>query len=129
MALSEKANRIKGRMMSVVMEQREHTAVEEECRDWLSWYENHCDGEAESITAELLRSRLEVRRRLAEAQLHNIALLGRVTLTPFQRRIMRLRYVQGRTWSCIVEEVGKSKQYVLKEHNRALETLAKTVGS
>ena len=126
--LSEKAQDIKNEMQRVVADKRELEAVEAEWRDLLLLEEERLceltDGELPIIT-ELFAERAALRKTLATHQLQNIVRLQHAVLTPLQRRVMRLRYVQGQTWTNIVGDLKKTKQYLLREHNKALETLAK----
>ena len=128
MALSEKAQQVKTAMQRVVADKRELEAVEAEWRDLLALEEERLcsltDGELPIVT-ELFDERIGLRKTLATHQLQNIVRLQHASFTPLQRRIMRLRYVQGRTWSDIVGVLDKTKQYLLREHNKALEILAK----
>lgn len=128
MALSEKAQELKTQMQAVVADKRELEAVEAEWRDLLEFEEERLcgitDGELPIVT-ELFEERRRLRKVLATHQLQNIARLQRAGLTPLQGRVLRLRYVQGRTWKEIVGYLEKTKQYLLREHNKALEILAK----
>ena len=128
MALSEKAREVKTVMQRVVADKRELEAVEAEWRDLLLLEEERLcklsDGELPIIT-ELFEERSALRKTLATHQLQNVVRLQHVSFTPLQRRIMRLRYVQGRAWKDIVGVLDKTKQYLLREHNKALEILAK----
>ncbi len=128
MGLSEKACELKTQMQAVVADKRELEAVEAEWRDLLLLEEERLcgltDGELPIVT-ELFDERQRFRKVLATHQLQNIARLQHATLTPLQRRVMRLRYVQGRAWREIVGDLQKTKQYLLREHNKALEILAK----
>ena len=128
MALSEKAQTIKCEMQAVVADKRELEAVEAEWRELLLLEEERLceltDGELPIVT-ELFEERQRLRKRLATHQLRNFARLQHAPMIPLWRRIMRLRYIQGRTWSDIVGVLNKTKQYILREHNKALETLAK----
>ncbi len=128
MSLSEKAQELKTQMQAVVADKRELEAVEAEWRELLLLEEERLceitDGELPVIT-ELFRERQALRKRLATHQLRNFVRLQHASLTPLMRRIMRLRYVQGRTWSDIVGALDRTKQYLLREHNKALEALAK----
>lgn len=128
MALSEKAQELKTQMQVVVADKRELEAVEAEWRDLLVFEEERLcgitDGELPIVT-ELFDERQRLRKALAMHQLQNITRLQHAALTPLQRRIMRLRYVQGYAWREIVGDLKKTKQYLLREHNKALEILAK----
>lgn len=127
MSLSEKAQELKTQMQAVVADKRELEAVEAEWRDLLDFEEERLcgitDGELPIVT-ELFDERGRLRKMLATHQLQNIVRLQHATLTPLQRRIFRLRYVQGRSWRDIVGCLEKTKQYLLREHNKALEILA-----
>lgn len=126
MALSVGAEKIKAELQKTVALRRELRAMDEEWEDILA-LEEEFNG-LEDVDVQLLHDlhgeRMAVRRSLAAAQLRNFARIQHVLLTDFQRRIMRLRYVQGLTWSDLVGRVGHSKQYILREHNKALERLA-----
>ena len=128
MALSEQAQALKTQMQAVVADKRELEAVEAEWRDLLEFEEERLcgitDGELPIVT-ELFDERHRLRKALATHQLQNMARLQHALLTPLQRRVMRLRYVQGRAWREIVGYLGKTKQYLMREHNKALEILAK----
>lgn len=126
--LSEKAQKLKTQMQAAVADKRELEAVEAEWHDLLLLEEERLcqltDGELPIIT-ELFEERQALRKRLATHQLRNFVRLQQLPMTPLQRRVMRMRYVQGRTWSDIVGALDKTKQYILREHNKALEMLAK----
>ena len=128
MGLSEKAQELKTQMQAVVADKRELEAVEAEWRDLLDFEEERLcgltDGELPIVT-ELFDERGRLRKALATHQLQNIVRLQHAAITPLQRRVLRLRYVQGNTWKEIVGYLGKTKQYLLREHNKALEILAK----
>ena len=127
MALSEKAQEVKTIMQRVVADKRELEAVEAEWRDLLLLEEERLCGLMEGelpIVTELFEERIALRKTLATHQLQNIVRLQHAPLTPLAQRIMRLRYVQGRTWRDIVGVLDKTKQYLLREHNKALEILA-----
>jgi len=128
MALSEQAQALKTQMQAVVADKRELEAVEAEWRDILLFEEERLCGITDSelpIVAELFDERQRLRKALATHQLQNVTRLQHAALTPLQRRVMRLRYVQGRAWREIVGDLKKTKQYLLREHNKALEILAK----
>ena len=115
---------IKKEMMVVVTLRRELEAVEREWRDLLTILENGEWNESESAIAEAVnRERMQLRRELTRCQLKNWARLSRVPLTPLQRRVLGLRFVQACPWSEIVARVQKAKQYLLREHNKALDAI------
>ncbi len=128
MALSDKAQELKTEMQRVVADTRELEAVESEWRELLFLEEERlCDATDEElpIITELFAERAALRKILATHQLHNIVRLQHAPLSALQRRIMRLRYVKGNTWRDIIGVLNKTKQYLLREHNKALEILAK----
>lgn len=128
MGLSEKAQELKTQMQAVVADKRELEAVEAEWRDLLDFEEERLCGIADGelpIVTELFDERRRLRKAIATHQLQNIVRLQHAAITPLQRRVLRLRYVQGNTWKEIVGYLGKTKQYLLREHNKALEILAK----
>ena len=125
MALSVSAEKMKTELQKVVALRRELRALDEEWQDILALEEEFSG--LEEVDMQLLHDlhaeRLAMRKVLAAAQLRNFSRIQHTLLTDFQRRIMRLRYVQGLTWGDLVERVGNSKQYILREHNKALERL------
>ena len=128
MSVSEQAQAVKADLQRVVADRRELEAVEAEWRDWLTLEEERLEmmtDEELPMIAELFAERQAVRKTLAAHQLHNVSVLQKAVLSGLQRRVMRMRYVQGRTWSEIVGDLQKTKQYLLREHNKALEILAK----
>lgn len=127
--LSKQAECVKNEMLEAVTWRRELTALEEEWCDLLAVLEDAVGETAASsfaIAQVVNAERMTLRRQLAEAQLRNWARICKAPLTPLQHRILGLRFVQGCTWGDLVERVGKAKQYLLREHNKALEILAKT---
>ena len=109
---------VKKEMMAAVTLRRELEAVEREWRDLLAILEDGELNESEYTIAEAVnRERMQLRRELTRCQLKNWARLCRAPLTPLQRRILGLRFVQSCTWSDIVSRVQKAKQYLLREHN------------
>ena len=128
MALSEKAQELKTQMQAVIADKRELEAVEAEWRDLLLLEEERLCGITDNelpIVTELFDERKRLRKALATHQLQNVIRLQHAALTPLQRRVMRLRYVRGCAWREIVGDLVKTKQYLLREHNKALEILAK----
>ncbi len=125
MALSVGAEKIKTELQKVVALRRELRAMDEEWQDILALEEEFSG--LEEVDMHLLHDlhteRMAVRKALAAAQLRNFSRIQHTLLTDFQRRIMRLRYVQGLTWSDLIVRIGNSKQYILREHNKALERL------
>ena len=123
MALSERAIQVKNELMRAVALKRALTAALREWEDVLlleEWLPSACQW-AQEIHSE----RYALQKELAEAQLNNWVRIRRVPLKDTQWRVLRLRYVLCLTWSEIVARVGCSKQYLLRVHNEALETLAK----
>lgn len=125
MALSERAIQVKEQLTVAVTLTRALEAARQEWEDLLYLGEAaEWQPLAEQWVANVQAERYALQKQLAEAQLKNWAMLRRVRLTDGQWRIMRLRYVQGLTWAQMEERCGCSKQYLLREHNRALEQLA-----
>ena len=126
MALSAGAEKIKAELQKAVALRRELTAMDEEWQDMLALEEESTGWEAMDMQFlhDLHTERLAVRKALAARQLRNLARLQHTLLTDVQRRVMRLRYLQCLTWGDLIERMGYSKQYVLREHNKALERLA-----
>lgn len=130
MALSKQAEALKNRLQAVVADMRELEAVEAEWRDWLYREEEYePSGEEDVCTLtvfeELYAERKALQKQVAKRQLQNWVVLQYARVNGLQRRILRLRYIQGRSWGDIIEAVGKSKQYLLREHNKALEALCR----
>ena len=121
-------------MMQAVTLRREWEALETEWRDLLAALEGDTlagegvfstvDEDGLTLAQTVDRERMAVRRALTERQLRNWARIRSGGLTPLQQRILGLRFVQGCTWGDLVARVGKAKQYLLREHNKALEQLA-----
>ncbi len=126
MGLSERAQVLKGELLQVVTGKQELKALEAEWQDALLWSEemlyDAADGQSPLIL-ELAAERQRLRQWVAVRQMHNYMRLQAIPMTPLQRLVMRLRYVQGHTWGEIVQSVGKSKQYLLRQHNRVLEQM------
>lgn len=132
MALSKQAEALKNRLQAVVADMRELEAVEAEWRDWLyreEEYEPSCEEDlcALSVFEELYAERKTLQKQVAKRQLQNWVVLQYARVNGLQRRLLRMRYIQGRPWSNIIETIGKSKQYLLREHNKALEALCRQV--
>ena len=130
--IGKQAETVKNEMMQAVLLRRELEALEQEWSDLLAVLEDAVGETAASsfaIAQVVNAERMAIRRRLAEAQLRNWARIGGAPLTPLQHRILGMRFVQGCTWGDLVDRIGKAKQYLLREHNKALETLAKTAAS
>lgn len=122
MAISKQAERVKTEMSAVVQLQKELAALEAEWQDLL-YLEDGGGEERLAWLQSLHAERTALRKRLAAAQLHNWARLQHTLMTDLQRRILRLRYIQGTPWSAVIVRVGKTKSYLLREHNKALERL------
>lgn len=130
--ITKQAETVKQEMMQAVTWRRELDALEQEWSDLLAVLEDAVGETAASsfaIAEVVNEERMLIRRRLAEAQLRNWARIHKAPLSPLQHRILGLRFVQGCTWGDLVERVGKAKQYLLREHNKALEILAKSAVS
>ena len=130
MALSEGAVRLKQELMRAVTYQRALEAARLEWEDLLSLEETaEWQPLSDKWVQEAQAERYALQKQLAQAQLENWARIRRVKLTDNRWRILRLRYVQGFTWARIVARCGCSKQYILREHNRALEQIAAGEGA
>ncbi len=128
MALSKTAEAVKQEMMTAVQLKREVEALEKEWSDLLLALEGDvCEEDGFGVAEQVQRERLALRRRLTRQQLKNWARVSGATLTPLQRRVLGLRYVQGCTWGDLTARLKKAKQYLLREHNKALEMLAQQV--
>lgn len=128
MALSKQAEALKNRLQALVVDKRELEAVQAEWRDWL-YREEECEEEtcALSVLEELYAERKALQKQVAKRQLQNWVVLQYAQVSGLQRRLLRMRYIQGRPWSNIIDSLGKSKQYLLREHNKALELLCRQV--
>lgn len=127
MALSERAMALKTDLQAVLADKRELEAIEQEWRDLLLFedvLDELSDGELPMVS-ELFHERQALRKQLAIHQLKNWAVLQHFTGTGLQRRLLRLRYIRGLPWTAIFETLDFSKQHVMREHNKALESLAK----
>ncbi len=124
MAISKEAETVKNEMMATVTMRRELVALEEEWRGLLDVLEDADEGSF-ALAEAVNRERMALRRTLTVQQLRNWARIQAGGLSPLQGRILGLRFVQGCTWSDITARLKKAKQYLLREHNKALETLAR----
>ena len=121
MALSERARAVKKQMSTAVALRREWELMREEWRQMATGDE--CLGE--ELIWQLLLEKRTLQRELTAVALKNLAWLQRCGLSERHRKLLCMRYVQGRSWAEIIDRLGKSKQYVLREHNRALEQVVK----
>ena len=119
MALSERARTVKAELARVVEQTRLLQAAREEWEELLR-LEEHL-AVAEDWAAEIHSQRYALQKELAQAQLNNWTRLRKAALTDGEWKVMRWRYVEGLAWSDIIARAGKSKQYLLRLHNRALE--------
>ena len=127
MALSKRAEALKAQLQQVVTGKRELEALELEWRALLEFEEERlceqlCGGEMPCIE-ELYHERLALRRQVAVWQLENYRRLQHVTMSGLQRQIMRLRYIQGKPWGEMEELLCKTRQYLLRQHNKVLERM------
>lgn len=129
MALSVNAQKMKSELQKTVVLRRELQAIDEEWRDILALEEEFVGLEEVDMQVlhDLYSERAAHRKALAAAQLRNFSLIQHTPLTDLQRRVMKLRYVQGLTWGDLIERVGHCKQHILREHNKALEKVAQKV--
>lgn len=121
MALSERARTVK-KQLSVVLSLRQVlTAVEEEWREMAGREELL----GEDVIWQLILEKRALQRQLAAAGLRNWVRLRQAGLNDRRQRLLRLRYVNGEPWSLIVTVMGRSRQYLMREHNKALEQVAR----
>lgn len=127
MALSKQAEVLKAQMGCVVAHRRELGAVEQEWRELLAMWE---EAELPMMTAslalakEICRQRYALRRVLTAEQLVNWSRIsGCAALSPFQRRVLGMRYVRGCSWGDMTVRLSRARQYLLREHNKGLERL------
>ena len=122
--LSERAKAVKKSLSGVLALRQALTATEEE------WQElSQTDGLlGEDLVWQLILEKRALERQLAAAGLKNWVRIRQGGLNDRRQRLMRLRYVKGEPWSVIVTACAKSKQYLMREHNKALEQLARTEG-
>lgn len=67
----------------------------------------------EGKISELDRTLLEIESAIAK-------------LPSTERQIIRLRYIQGKTWDAVADSVGYCRQQVFRIHKKALARLAQT---
>ena len=120
MALSKTAMAMKQKMSAVITLRRALEAMERE------WQELASADEAlgEELVWQLLLEKRHLQRQAAQRGLQNWVLLRRANLNERRFRLMKRRYVDGMPWSKVIALCGHSKQYLMREHNRALEQVA-----
>ena len=123
MAMSAEAEAIKNEMMTARFVRQELEQLEREWQDVLLVLEEQGEAAEYAVLDAMNEERCVLRRQLAERQLRNWARISAGALTPLQRRILGLRYVRGCSWSDVIERIGKVRQYLFREHNKALEKL------
>ena len=123
MAMSAEAEAIKKEMMAARIVRQELEQLEREWQDVLLVLEEQGEAAEYAVLDTMNEERCALRRQLAEQQLRNWARISAGDLTPLQRRVLGLRYVRGCSWSDIIGRVGKVRQYLFREHNKALEKL------
>lgn len=123
MAISIRGERLKREMAEAVTLRRESDALEREWRELLEALEELPDEDL-GVAQAVNRERMAVRRALTQRQLTNWARITAGDLTPLQRRILGLRYVRGCSWGDIIAQLKKARQYLHREHNKALDKLA-----
>ncbi len=123
MAISVEAQAVKNEMMAVLTVRQELEMLEAEWQDLLFVLEEQGEAAEYGVLDTLNEQRVALRRQLAERQVRNWARITAGGLSPLQRRVLGLRYVRGCPWSDVVRQVGKVRQYLFREHNKALEKL------
>ncbi len=122
--MSERAKAVKASMSGVLALRQALTAAQEEWREL-----SQTDGLlGEDLVWQLILEKRALERQLAAAGLKNWVRMRRAGLNDRRQRLLRLRYVKGEPWSVIVTNMGKSKQYLIREHNKALEQMVRTEG-
>ena len=124
MALSRAAMMVKKRMSGVVTVQRALEAMKQE------WQELASDDRAlgEELVWQLLLEKRQLQRQAAACGLKNWVLLRRAGITGRRLQLMKLRYVKGLSWTEVIKTMDRSKQHLMREHNRALEMIAAAGG-
>lgn len=118
--LSKRAQALKKTMTAAVIARRAVSAAEDEWRELAQ----QDDELGEPLIWQLLAEKHALRRQWAALGLRNLARLQHSGLNDRRKRLLRLRYVQGLSWSAVTDAFGCSRQYLMREHNRALELLA-----
>ena len=125
MAIGMIAEEIKQEMMEAVTLRREWEMLEQERHDLLLALEESVATESDFVIAEEVARECEaLRRALTKRQLRNWARINRVPMTPLQKRVLGMRFVRGCPWGDIIREQKKAKQYLIREHNKALNKVA-----
>ena len=124
MALSNMAIAVKKQMTAAVTLNR---ALQATGREWQELASSE-EALGEDLVWQLLLEKRQLQRQAAKRSLRNWVWLRRARLNERRFRLMKLRYVQGLPWSKVIVAFGCSKQYLLREHNRALEQIAAVVG-
>ena len=124
MALSDAAIAVKKRMSAVVTAQRALEAMQRE------WQELADDDRAlgEDLVWQLLLEKRQLQRQVAGYGLKNWIRLRRAGVTGRRLQLMKLRYVKGLSWAAVIQAMDRSKQHLMREHNRALEQIAAAGG-
>ena len=123
MALSSEATAVKNEMLTALLVRRELETLETEWQELLFVLEEQGETADYGVLDMLNEQRAVLRRQLTERQVRNWARITAGDLSPLQRRVLGLRYVRGCPWSDVVRKVGKVRQYLFREHNKALEKL------
>ena len=124
--MDNEALAVKQELMTAVTLKRELEALDAEWHDLLAVLEEQGDSAEFAVAESVNRQRIAARRALTECRLRNWARICAGDLTPLQRRILGLRYVRGCTWSDLIAQIKKAKQYLLREHNKALVKLVES---
>lgn len=119
MALSEEARILKGRLSKTVTLRKMEEALKEEWRELAQTEE----AIGEELVWQLLLEQRALRRQWAKSSLQNWVAMRGAPLNERRRELLYRRYVKGDSWAQIVRETHRSKGYLLREHNRALEQL------
>lgn len=72
---------------------------------------------------------VKIRKMLKEdiSKLDFYSLLDKCILTPRQKEIMQLYYIQGKSMSYIADTLGYCEQTIKEEHRRVIKKLSKQI--
>lgn len=114
--MNEQARRLKGWLSAVVMLRRASDALQEE----FAQLANCDEAIGEDLVWEMVLERRAIGRELAQRGLRHRVLFDRCELSDDQRQVLQLRYVQGLSWSRIVERMNRPRGSLARIHDRAL---------